>query len=189
VLSIPRDAIPAVFPTHVFGIAWTLWPSGLRRWLKAPFRKGVGSNPTGVIRGHEQHKFAQYRFSICMLEPASTVWSSCLRCISDLTAWREAVLFMQLSRIVVRGDVEVGSSFNYPDKRRRAHPDLNQGPADLQSAALTTELCTQMTPSDFCSERCVPWGSPGASLVGAVLVLHLLTPGRRNRTPACLHAP
>ena len=25
----------------------------------------------------------------------------------------------------------------------RAHPDLNQGPADLQSAALTTELCTQ----------------------------------------------
>ena len=25
---------------------------------------------------------------------------------------------------------------------KRAHPDLNQGPADLQSAALTTELCT-----------------------------------------------
>ena len=24
--------------------------------------------------------------------------------------------------------------------KRRAHPDLNQGPADLQSAALTTEL-------------------------------------------------
>ena len=27
---------------------------------------------------------------------------------------------------------------------KRAHPDLNQGPADLQSAALTTELCTRM---------------------------------------------
>ena len=27
----------------------------------------------------------------------------------------------------------------------RAHPDLNQGPADLQSAALTTELCTHAT--------------------------------------------
>ena len=26
----------------------TLWPSGLRRWLKAPFRKGAGSSPTGV---------------------------------------------------------------------------------------------------------------------------------------------
>ena len=27
---------------------------------------------------------------------------------------------------------------------RRAHPDLNQGPADLQSAALATELCTHV---------------------------------------------
>ena len=27
----------------------TLWPSGPRRWLKAPFRKGVGSKPTVVI--------------------------------------------------------------------------------------------------------------------------------------------
>ena len=26
----------------------TVWPSGLRHWLKAPFRKGVGSNPTAV---------------------------------------------------------------------------------------------------------------------------------------------
>ena len=33
----------------VFRTLRTLWPSGLRRWLKAPFRKGVGSNPTGVI--------------------------------------------------------------------------------------------------------------------------------------------
>ena len=32
----------------------TLWPSGLRRWLKAPFRKGVGSNLTGVIYAHWQ---------------------------------------------------------------------------------------------------------------------------------------
>ena len=29
----------------------TVWPSGLRRWLKAPFRKGVGSNPTAVTPG------------------------------------------------------------------------------------------------------------------------------------------
>ena len=27
---------------------------------------------------------------------------------------------------------------------RRAYPDLNQGPADLQSAALTTELYTHV---------------------------------------------
>ena len=29
-----------------------------------------------------------------------------------------------------------------PSSLQRAHPDLSQGPADLQSAALTTELCT-----------------------------------------------
>ena len=32
----------------------TLWPSGLRRWLKGPFRKGVGLNPTGAIYAHWQ---------------------------------------------------------------------------------------------------------------------------------------
>ena len=31
-----------------FGCFKTVWPSGLRRWLKAPVRKGVGSNPTAV---------------------------------------------------------------------------------------------------------------------------------------------
>ena len=28
--------------------AGTVWPSGLRRWLQVPVRKGVGSNPTAV---------------------------------------------------------------------------------------------------------------------------------------------
>ena len=30
----------------------------------------------------------------------------------------------------------------------RAHPDLNQGPADLQSVALAMELCTHMLGGD-----------------------------------------
>ena len=30
----------------------TVWPSGLRRWLQAPVRKGVGSNPTAVTSHH-----------------------------------------------------------------------------------------------------------------------------------------
>ena len=29
-------------------VSMTVWPGGLRRWLKAPLRKGVGSNPTAV---------------------------------------------------------------------------------------------------------------------------------------------
>ena len=34
------------------GKAKTVWPSGLRRWLKAPVRKGVGSNLTAVTFTH-----------------------------------------------------------------------------------------------------------------------------------------
>ena len=34
-----------LMPTHQ---GMTVWPSGLRRWLKAPFRKGVGSKPTAA---------------------------------------------------------------------------------------------------------------------------------------------
>ena len=47
-----RDQVKVVLEiSEVFG-SWalrTVWPSGLRRWLKAPVRKGVGSNPTAVI--------------------------------------------------------------------------------------------------------------------------------------------
>ena len=53
-------------------ITMTVWPSGLRRWLKAPFRKGVGSNPTAVtskIHPPEEH----------------TLW---LRCQFDLLGGR-----------------------------------------------------------------------------------------------------
>ena len=46
----------------------------------------------------------------------------------------------------------------------RAHPDLNQGPADLQSAALTAELCTQLVPcSDVSPDVTLP--CPMCSLV------------------------
>ena len=35
----------------------TVWPSGLRRWLQAPVRKGVGSNPTAVTCLAQSHSF------------------------------------------------------------------------------------------------------------------------------------
>ena len=36
-------------PSRIFRMLhMTVWPSGLRRWLQAPIRKGVGSNPTAV---------------------------------------------------------------------------------------------------------------------------------------------
>ena len=42
----------------------TVWPSGLRRWLQAPVRKGVGSNPTAV------------KFHISAFLPALTLYPS-----------------------------------------------------------------------------------------------------------------
>ena len=45
----------------------TVWPSGLRRRLKAPFRKGVGSNPTAVI--FAARSFAQHAKSWLLLSP------------------------------------------------------------------------------------------------------------------------
>ena len=34
--------------TELTVLPMTVWPSGLRRWLQAPVRKGVGSNPTAA---------------------------------------------------------------------------------------------------------------------------------------------
>ena len=48
---------------------------------------------------------------------------------------------------------------------KRAHPDLNQGPADLQSAALTTELCTQMSVEVELLKFGVSGGVPGLERV------------------------
>ena len=38
----------AIHVNATYVLCKTVWPSGLRRWLQAPVRKGVGSNPTAV---------------------------------------------------------------------------------------------------------------------------------------------
>ena len=44
----------------------TVWPSGLRRWLKAPVRKGVGSNPTAVsTHGDKKGNQAPAHYARC----------------------------------------------------------------------------------------------------------------------------
>ena len=50
----------------------TVWPSGLRRWLQAPVRKGVGSNPTAVTQLHATGEPGPYGCFSCR-------WSSCSR--------------------------------------------------------------------------------------------------------------
>ena len=48
----------------------TVWPSGLRRWLKAPFRKGVGSNPTAVTLCCHALQFLLYTCCLLCLAPS-----------------------------------------------------------------------------------------------------------------------
>ena len=48
----------------------TVWPSGLRRWLQAPVRKGVGSNPTAVTSCLAEASDKKKEVSLAGLEPA-----------------------------------------------------------------------------------------------------------------------
>ena len=45
---VPTEEIYNILSRRNVLLSVTVWPSGLRRWLQAPVRKGVGSNPTAV---------------------------------------------------------------------------------------------------------------------------------------------
>ena len=51
----------------------TVWPSGLRRWLQAPVRKGVGSNPTAVIYKFRISAAAQMLLVLSHIPDADTL--------------------------------------------------------------------------------------------------------------------
>ena len=62
-----------------------MWPSGLRRWLKAPFRKGVGSNPHrchSAWHGQplKQRRALQPSFFFCTQECAHSARQSPVLC-------------------------------------------------------------------------------------------------------------
>ena len=61
----------------------TIWPSGLRRWLQAPVRKGVGSNPTVVT-------FFDSSGS-CMLQSDDPNYSRGTAYFSDSGGWVRSV--------------------------------------------------------------------------------------------------
>ena len=69
----------------------TVWPSGLRRWLKAPFRKGVGSNPTAVTLRSAS-------------DPAERLFRIAKRRVGPSSPWR---------RLIFRGRV-TGKAFVAP---------------------------------------------------------------------------
>ena len=62
----------------------TVWPSGLRRWLQAPVRKGVGSNPTTVTRRIPLDQTCETTFDAELSKTASA-FSICIYSIGDQT--------------------------------------------------------------------------------------------------------
>ena len=67
-MAVSSTGDSAPLPIESNPTASTVWPSGLRRWLQAPVRKGVGSNPTAVIfyekKGNDYNEEPKHLFSI-----------------------------------------------------------------------------------------------------------------------------
>ena len=98
-------------------------------WCRHPFREGLPSRASSHWG---------YGATAARLTPDQKVGSSNL----------SALIFCWLGRGMLSEcflACPIGLKISPCCLRKRAHPDLNQGPADLQSAALTTELCTHMT--------------------------------------------
>ena len=71
--------------------AKTVWPSGLRRWLKAPVRKGVGSNPAAVTLHavvQSSHPFACIRHQHRHAQPPKA--ETCTK-TEDVAPWPHAM--------------------------------------------------------------------------------------------------
>ena len=69
----------------------TVWPSGLRQWLKAPFRKGVGSNPTAVTGRGPVALQAQSCVCVCVCERESEAV-----CVMVLWKWHTVLCCLTL---------------------------------------------------------------------------------------------
>ena len=111
----------------------TVWPSGLRRWLEAPFRKGVGSNPTAVSC-----------LQVFTYEPANktTAAAFCLSsdacCMADLIGdphiWQRRSGNTDTGTYFSAGAVTlIYRSYFFVNLRNNmsGHPESNQGPSDF----------------------------------------------------------
>ena len=114
----------------------TVWPSGLRRWLQAPVRKGVGSNPTAVIS-------ALILFCTSPILQLSPLPKHTAPAKARKQANAGARKLRSESPNNLQGDV-VGTQSHILALARCRDPGSNRGPSDLRSDALPTELRRQM---------------------------------------------
>ena len=136
-----------VVPTETM----TVWPSGLRRCVKAAVRKGVGSNPTAVILCEISSTTISRSASLKM---ALAVWSSGMIPASGAGGpgfdSRNSPLPYRCARSRVPFPEQPSATPSHISttclfrrhQETSVDPESNQGPSDLQSDALPTELST-----------------------------------------------
>ena len=120
---------------HTFAVAWQ--PGLVACFLGAPFPE----QPREACK----HELARKEMSMGAIRHGAmlTIAYSCLW----MAAASSSITLVQGSNVPVsttlcRLGVHSFAVMRPCTRCWRAHPDLNQGPADLQSAALATELCT-----------------------------------------------
>ena len=122
---------------HTFAVAWQ--PGPMACFLRAPFPR----QPFGASK----HELAGQELFMGAISHGTmlTIAYSC----AWLAAGSSSMTLVKGSNISVSTTLchlgRASSIILRPCTHHwRAHPDLNQGPADLQSAALATELCTRL---------------------------------------------
>ena len=78
----------------------TVWPSGLRRRLKAPVHNGVGSNPTAVSIAHYHHGVQRQHATSFF---ASLLWNTtaAIRIANLVTTTRAQPIHTKMSHAAV----------------------------------------------------------------------------------------
>ena len=128
----------------------TVWPSGLRRWLQAPVRKGVGSNPTAVTHALQSVlSGAESGGTVPLRSFDSTV----KRCGGMPLALAVAGLLLATRLCDICALEHCLSLWHRPCR----DPGSNRGPSDLRSDALPTELSRR--PCNFTQCQILP-GQP-----------------------------
>ena len=156
---------------HTFAVAWQ--PGLVACFLGAPYPE----QPFGACK-HERAKPEMFMGAIshgAML----TIAYSCLW----LAAGSSSMTLVKGSNVPVSTTLRRLGAHSFIILRPctrcwRAHPDLNQGAADLQSAALATELCTQLCtlgklPHPALLPRIRVWWLPGHATELCTQLCHL----------------
>ena len=129
----------------------TVWPSGLRRWLQAPVRKGVGSNPTAVT--------VVWKQPLSQMAEAKSVWPG-PPCVFFSCS---PVVFLGRGRLVGGGGGQKRRGGRArPKKCPPAHPSSPFKRCPKRPILFRPPVFFGAPPSSLLRQRRTACGAPGA---------------------------